>query len=88
MCANTKKKKVGARKAMQISITLPEREGDMLKRFAQQNGTTRPAAVRRMVIDALKQYKVAASKAEPRNQLGLFDTLQVDIFNNTSKLSD
>ena len=27
MCANTKKKKVGARKAMQISITLPEREG-------------------------------------------------------------
>ena len=73
---------------MQISITLPEREGEMLKRFAQQNCTTRPAAVRRMVIDALKQYKVAASKAEPQNQLGLFDTLQVDIFNNTSKLSD
>ena len=88
MCANKKTKRPRASKAKIISITLPEREGEMLKRFAQQNGTTRPAAVRRMVIDALKQYKVAASKAEPQNQLGLFDTLQVDIFNNTSKLSD
>lgn len=88
MCANTKIKKVGARKAKKISITLPEREGELLKRYAQEFGTTRPAAARKMILTALRQYKVSAAKAEPKNQLGLFDTLQVDIFNNTSKLSD
>lgn len=83
-----KKKKVGRLKSKQISITLPEREGELLKRFAQQNGTTRPAAARRMVMDALRQYKITAAKAVSKNQLELFDSLQVDIFNNASKLSD
>ena len=87
MCANMNKK-AGTRKAKKISITLSEREGEMLKRFAKEYGTTRPAAARRMVLDALRQYKVSAAKAEPKNQLGLFDTLQVDIFNNAAKLSD
>ena len=47
-----------------------------------------PEAVRRMVREALKQYKSVSSNAEPLNQLGLFDTVQVDIFNNTSKSID
>ncbi len=88
MSANTKGRKNGAKKAMQISFTLPAREGEMLKRFVRENGTTKPAAVRRMVLSALRQYKATASKSQPENQLELFDTLQVDIFNNTSKLSD
>ena len=88
MCANKKTKRPRAIKAKIISITLPEREGEMLKLYAKENGTTKPAAVRRMVIAALRQYKSNAAKHQPKNQLELFDTIQVDIFNNTSKLSD
>ena len=88
MCAKTNKKKVGAKKARQVSITLPVRESEMLKRYARENGTTKPAAARRMVIAALRQNKASLSKSQPKNQLELFDTVQVDIFNNTSILSD
>ena len=81
-------KKAKAKKTKKISITLPEREGEVLKVYAKELGITRPAAVKRIVRETLKQYKTAAAKAEPKNQLGLFDSLQVDIFNNTSKTSD
>ena len=88
MSSTSQVKKAKTRKAKKISITLPEREGEMLKLYAKENGTTKPAAVRRMVIAALRQYKSNAAKHQPKNQLELFDTIQVDIFNNTSKLSD
>ena len=81
-------KKAKAKKNKKISITLPEREGEVLKVYAKELGITRPAAVKRIVRETLKQYKTAVAKAEPKNQLGLFDSLQVDIFNNTSKTSD
>ncbi len=81
-------KKAKAKKTKKISITLPEREGEVLKVYAKELGITRPAAVKRIVRETLKQYKTAVAKAEPKNQLGLFDSLQVDIFNNTSKTSD
>lgn len=81
-------KKAKAKKNKKISITLPEREGEVLKVYAKELGITRPAAVKRIVRETLKQYKTALAKAEPQNQLGLFDSLQVDIFNNTSKTSD
>lgn len=75
-------------KKKKVVITLPEREGEMLKAYARLNGTTCPAAVHRMVRQALRQFKAesAQSKPEPQNQLNLFDTIQVDIFNNTSKV--
>ena len=76
----TKKKK--------ITFTLPEREGEVLSLYAKENGISRPAAVRRMVRAALHQYYSALSHAEPRNQLGLFDVVQIDIFNSTSKVND
>lgn len=81
-------KKAKAKKTKKISITLPEREGEVLKVYAKELGITRPAAVKRIVRETLKQYKTAVAKAESKNQLGLFDSLQVDIFNNTSKTSD
>ena len=70
----TKKKK--------ISFALPEREGEMLARYAKEKGISRPAAVRRMVRTALQQH------SEPQNQLGLFDVVQIDIFNSTSKVNN
>ena len=74
-----------------VSITLPEWEGEMLKAYAQEHQTTCPAAVHRMVRQMLRQYKTERNnlaKAEPKNQLNIFDSIQVDIFNNTSKTSE
>ncbi len=88
MSSTSQVKKAKTRKAKKISITLPEREGERLKMYAKELGISRPAAVRRIVRDALKQYKVTSHKDEPQNQLGLFDTLQVDIFNNRTKTAD
>lgn len=75
-------------KRKKISFTLPEREGEILSLYAKENGISRPAAVRRMVRTALQQYSSALRHAEPRNQLGLFDVVQIDIFNSTSKIEN
>ena len=78
-------------KKKRVIITLPEREGEMLKTYAKMHQTTCPAAVHRMVKDALRQFKSeqnTMAKAEPKNQLNIFDSIQVDIFNNTSRSGD
>lgn len=75
-------------KKRKISFTLPEREGEMLTLYAKEKGISRPDAVRRMVRTALQQYASNLQHSEPRNQLGLFDVVQIDIFNSTSKVSE
>jgi len=72
-----------------ITITLSEKEGDWLSLYAQDLGISRPAVVRRLVREGLRQYKsMRGGRIEPKNQLDLFDSIQVDIFNNTSKTED
>ena len=68
-----------------VSFALPEREGEMLALYAKEMGISRPAAVRRMVKRALRDHFQNRPQSQPENQLGLFDVLQIDIFNNTSK---
>ncbi len=78
-------------KKKKVSITLPEWEGEMLKFYAKEHQTTCPAAVHKMVRQTLRQFRSernALAKAEPKNQLNIFDSIQVDIFNNTSKTSE
>ena len=78
-------------KKKKVSIALPEWEGEMLKVYAKEHRTTCPAAVHKMVRQTLRQFKSernALAKAEPKNQLNIFDSIQVDIFNNTSKTSE
>lgn len=82
------KQKCQVRKTKKISITLPEREGELLAQYAKELGTTRPAAAHRILREFLRQYKPSVGDSQPQNQLGLFDTIQIDIFNNTSKSSD
>ena len=76
-------------KPKKISITLPGWEGEMLKTYAKNHRTTCPAAVHKMVRQTLRQYKSEMKnldKTEPKNQLNIFDSIQVDIFNNTTKV--
>ncbi|MBQ6069366.1 MAG: hypothetical protein IJK84_07685 [Bacteroidales bacterium] len=78
-------------KKKKISITLPEWEGELLKAYAKVHATTCPAAAHKMVRAALRQFKAEHSslaKTEPKNQLNIFDSIQVDIFNNTSRTSE
>lgn len=87
-----KAKKVSVKaKRKKISISLPAREGELLKAYAKQNGTTCSVAVHRMVRQTLRQFKSemnAQCNAVPENQLSIFDSVQFDIFNNTSKTID
>jgi hypothetical protein len=76
------------KKVKKISIALPERDGEVLKRCAKDAGVSCPVMAKRLLKEALKQHRNNHQKEEPRNQLGLFDTIQVDIFNNTSKVSN
>ena len=75
-------------KRHKISFTLPAREGELLKSYAKEHRVSRPVAVRRMVKAALKEYAQKRPAEEPRNQLGLFDVVQIDIFNSTTKVND
>lgn len=83
MKVKTKKPKV-----KKFSITLPEREGKLLKMYADDYGITRPAAIRKMVREGLKQYRAAKGNIEPDNQLTLFDSLQMDIFSGNNTIDD
>lgn len=75
-------KKPKAKKPKKFSITLPEREGELLSLYAKEHKITRPAALRRMVREGLKAYKQSLSKRniQPDNQLGLFDMVQIEMF--------
>lgn len=74
------------RRIKKITITLSEKEGEWLSLYAQDLGISRPDVVRRLVREGLKQYKsIRGGNFEPDNQLNLFDSIQVDIFNNTTK---
>lgn len=74
------------RRIKKITIALSDKEGEWLSLYAQDLGISRPAVVRRMVREGLRQYKtMRGGHIEPKNQLDLFDSIQVDIFNNTSK---
>lgn len=77
------------RRIKKITITLSEKEGEWLSIYSQDLGISRPAVVRRLVREGLREYKsLRGGRIEPENQLGLFDSIQVDIFNNTSKTDD
>ena len=74
------------RRLKKITITLSEKEGEWLSLYAQDLGISRPDVVRRLMREGLRQYKASrGGTVVPENQLELFDSIQVDIFNNTTK---
>lgn len=67
-------------------LTLSEREALRLGRYADATGVSRPLALQRLVKQSLRQLADVPTDKGNENQLGLFDTLQIDIFNNTQKV--
>lgn len=73
-------------KPKKYTLTLSERESARLGIYADSCGITRPQALQRLMKQALRQAADVTVDSRDANQLGLFDTLQIDIFNNTTKV--
>ncbi len=70
------------------TLTLSEMEMRRLNVYAEQSGIDRPTALHRIVSQALRQIELSSQGQCDTNQLGLFDSLQIDIFNNTSRVDE
>lgn len=68
-------------KLKKISISLTEREAGLLQLFASDHNLTKGRALKRLMKQGLRDYESQKEKSLPRNQLGLFDAVQTDIFN-------
>lgn len=77
-------------KTKKYCLTLTEREVVRLGRYAEENGVSRPQALQRLFKQALREATGSGQRApgSDANQLGLFDTLQIDIFNNTAVVNN
>ena len=76
------------KKPRRYTVTLSELEMRRLSAYAEQSGIDRPTALHRIVSQSLRQVEVSAADKHDANQLGLFDTLQIDIFNNTAVVNN
>lgn len=58
-----------------------------LQHYAEGNGVSKAVAIRRIVKQYLHDYenRIACDEVA-KNQIGLFDSMQADIFGNLTKL--
>lgn len=75
-------------KPKKYTLTLSEPEVRRLTAYAEDCGVDRPAALHRIVSQVLRQYSLTPSAKHDKRQLGLFDSVQIDIFNNTAKVNN
>ena len=77
------KKKKNSKKAKRIVVTLSSRDYEKLSEIARRDKATRPVIAKRLIRNQLATITIEKQQKVVANQLGLFDTLQIDIFNNT-----
>ncbi len=75
-------------KKRKYTVSLSESEMHRLTVYAATCGIDRPTALARLVRQSLRQVAGAANTLSDENQLRLFDTLQIDIFNQTTKVNN
>ena len=73
-------------KTRKYTLTLSETDVRRLTAYADASGLKRPVALHRLVSQMLRQYSQAPAVKHDKRQLGLFDSVQIDIFNNTNKV--
>ena len=79
-----KKKKI-TKKAKKVIVTLSARDYDKLTLLAQKQNVSRPLVAKRLLRAQLSTLALEKQQKQSENQLGLFDSMQIDIFNGTSK---
>lgn len=75
-------------KPRRYTLTLSESEVRRLTAYAEDAGVERPVALHRIVSQMLRQYSLSPAPHSDKRQLGLFDSVQIDIFNNTNKVNN
>ncbi|MBR4506021.1 MAG: hypothetical protein IKP21_04530 [Bacteroidales bacterium] len=76
-------------KARRYTVALSECEMRRLTVYAAQCGVDRPTALSRLLRQSLREVAAGVkSDNVDEKQLGLFDALQIDIFNNTTKVNN
>ena len=79
------KKKKNTKNAKKITVTLSYTDYERISALAKTQRVSRPLLAKRLLRAQLSALAVSSTKKEAKNQLGLFDSMQLDIFNNTSK---
>lgn len=79
------KKKKSTKKAKKVIVTLSSRDYDKLTLLAQKQNVSRPLVAKRLLRAQLSTLALEKQQKQSENQLGLFDSMQIDIFNGTSK---
>lgn len=68
-------------------VTLSSRDYEKLTEIARRDNATRPVVAKRMIKKQLASIAVEKQQKAVANQLGLFDTVQLDILGGTSKVN-
>lgn len=70
------------------TIALSENEVRRLTYYADASGVDRPTALHRLLSQSLRNAtsELRTDNRADEKQLGLFDSVQIDIFNNTHKV--
>lgn len=79
-------KKNAKPKQKRYTLSLSESEVRRLTACAVAEGVERPVALHRIVSRALREYGSQQRASDDKRQLGLFDSVQIDIFNQTTKI--
>lgn len=82
------KKKRVKNKAKKITVSLSVRDYEKITQYAKEQNISRPLAAKRLLRAQLAKIQTEKVERQAKNQLGLFDSVQIDIFNNTSKTAD
>ncbi|MBO4307460.1 MAG: hypothetical protein J5848_04030 [Bacteroidales bacterium] len=77
------KKKSTKKKAKKIVVNLSERDFVKIGEYAKIHRTSRSIAAKRMLHMQLAALQSTKSDNAPKNQLGLFDSVQLNIFDKS-----
>ena len=72
-------------KQKKYTLTLSEPEVRRLTAYAEDCGVERPVAPHRIVSQMLRQYSLTPESKHDKRQLGLFDSVQIDLFGECKK---
>lgn len=75
-------------KTKKYTLTLSESEMRRLSAYAEVNGLARPTALHRIVSQTLREFTWTPACIHDKRQLGLFDSVQIDIFAGTSVVNN
>ena len=76
-------KKKAKKKVHKITFQPSETAYRQIKQYAEQHHITKSIAVKRLLRISLRELELQPREDVPKNQLGLFDSVQLDIFGDT-----